>query len=171
MKTFSTAWRMLGPLGPILIIVLLLNLILLENKVERLEAHPINDTLILKGPFKHRVYGRVYAKIVKITDGDTVTVNISGYPPLVGHEISVRVYGVDTAELSDGGQAAKQYVASLLPPDTEVVLDNMRRGKYFRIVADVVLSNGRSLSQLLLSNDLAVEYDGGTKPVKENNNE
>ena len=38
----------------------------------------------------------------------------------------------------------------------------MKRGKYFRIVADVYTDN-KSVGQLLIDKDLAVKYDGGTK--------
>ena len=126
-------------------------------------AHPIDPTLVLDGPFKHRVYGRTRATVVQIKDGDTISFNIADYPKIVGHEIDVRVYGVDTPELSEGGSESLEYVRDVLPPGTEVVLDRLRRGKYFRIVADVILPDGSSLAQQLLERELAVPYFGGKK--------
>jgi len=41
-------------------------------------------------------------------------------------------------------------------------LTNLQRGKYFRIVANVVV-DGVSLGQELLDNKLAYEYSGGKK--------
>lgn len=38
----------------------------------------------------------------------------------------------------------------------------MDRGKYFRIVADVYL-DGKNLGDILVKEDHAVAYDGGTK--------
>ena len=39
----------------------------------------------------------------------------------------------------------------------------MKRGKYFRIVADVYDDHNRSLADELIRNNLAVPYDGGHK--------
>lgn len=38
----------------------------------------------------------------------------------------------------------------------------MKKGKYFRIVADVYLDN-KSLTEMLINNNLAVFYNGGKK--------
>lgn len=46
---------------------------------------------------------------------------------------------------------------------SHIVLHRSTRGKYFRIVADIIY-DGKSLSGYLLDNGLAVRYDGGTKP-------
>ena len=43
-----------------------------------------------------------------------------------------------------------------------IVLKDVERGKYFRIVARVV-ADGEDISDLLFQNGLAVAYDGGTK--------
>ena len=44
-------------------------------------------------------------------------------------------------------------------------LRQVERGKYFRIVADVIL-DGKSLSEILLKNSLTTSYDGGKKDQK-----
>ena len=48
-----------------------------------------------------------------------------------------------------------------------ITLRNAKRGKYFRIVADIILEPGteneRNLKDLLLDANLAVEYNGGRK--------
>lgn len=43
-----------------------------------------------------------------------------------------------------------------------IELRNTKRGKYFRIVADVFIDD-KKLSDTLIASDLAVSYDGGTK--------
>ncbi len=43
-----------------------------------------------------------------------------------------------------------------------IELRNMKRGKYFRIVADVLVDDV-NLSEILVDSKLAVRYDGGTK--------
>ena len=47
--------------------------------------------------------------------------------------------------------------------DERFTLHNIERGKYFRILADIRLSDGRNVSEIMLFNNHAVEYDGGTK--------
>ena len=42
------------------------------------------------------------------------------------------------------------------------MLRNTKRGKYFRIVADVYVDN-KNLTDILISSGLGVAYDGGTK--------
>ena len=44
----------------------------------------------------------------------------------------------------------------------KIELRNMKRGKYFRIVADVYV-DGKSLGDMLIKRSLAVPYDGGHK--------
>ena len=114
-------------------------------------------------------YGDTKCTFIKNYDGDTITVNISDYPPIVGKNISIRVNGIDTPELrtksdkeKELARTAKRLVNSLLKNAKVIELRNMQRGKYFRIVADVYY-DGKSLADVLLKNKLAVEYDGGTK--------
>ncbi|MBV5347173.1 thermonuclease family protein [bacterium] len=118
---------------------------------------------------KEKTYGNFTSiAFVDNYDGDTITVNINGIPALFGKNISVRVYGIDTPEM-DGecekevelAHDAKKYVHELLL-NSYVDLLNVRRDKYFRILADVQTSEG-SLAKLLLDNGYAIKYDGGTK--------
>jgi len=57
---------------------------------------------------------------------------------------------------------AKQHTVAMLRGARTVELRNMKRGKYFRIVADVY-ADGKSVGQSLVKRGLAVEYHGGTK--------
>ena len=108
-------------------------------------------------------------KFQKNYDGDTLTVDIPGVHPLLGRNISVRVAGLDTPEVKTkdvcekgAGRAAKNLVASLVKPAKNIELHNAERDKYFRILADVIV-DGKSLKDILLKNQLAYVYDGGTK--------
>lgn len=108
-------------------------------------------------------------EVLKNYDGDTLTVNIPGVPPLFGKMISVRVHGIDTPEIrtknnceKEAGRAARNLVAATLRNAKKVELHNVQRDKYFRILADVLV-DGRSLKEVLLKNNLAYAYDGGTK--------
>ena len=57
---------------------------------------------------------------------------------------------------------ARDFVASKLKSAKEVLLVNPKRGKYFRIVADVMI-DGQMLDKMLLKKGLAYKYDGGRK--------
>lgn len=102
-------------------------------------------------------------------DGDTITVDIPYVPPIIGEHISVRVFGIDTPEIRGAcdkekqlAQEAKKYVYDILSTSSKINLVNIKRDKYFRILADVETSKG-DLAQLLLDKEYAVWYDGGTK--------
>ncbi|SHN93840.1 hypothetical protein BHECKSOX_1302 [Bathymodiolus heckerae thiotrophic gill symbiont] len=57
---------------------------------------------------------------------------------------------------------ARDFVRSKLSNAKEIKLTNLQRGKYFRVVANVLV-DGVSLEQELLDNKLAYRYDGGRK--------
>lgn len=111
-------------------------------------------------------------KFVKNYDADTITVNIPGVHPLIGEKISVRVSGVDAPEVKgkqpcekEASRMARNLVENILKNAKRIDLTNVEKDKYFRILADVKV-DGRDLKEILLKNDLAYEYDGGTKKQK-----
>ena len=115
-------------------------------------------------------YGTVtVSKVINVYDGDTFRVNIDSLPPIVGKNIAIRVNGVDTPEIRGKCQyeknlalEARDFVRSRLANAKEIKLTNLQRGKYFRVVANVVV-DGVSLERELLDNKLAYEYSGGKK--------
>ena len=115
-------------------------------------------------------YGTVtVSKVISVYDGDTFRVDIASLPPIVGKNIAIRVSGVDTPEIRGKCQyeknlalKARDFVRARLANAKEIKLTNLQRGKYFRVVANVVV-DGVSLEQELLDNELAYRYDGGKK--------
>jgi len=115
-------------------------------------------------------YGTVtVSKVISVYDGDTFRVDINSLPPIVGKNIAIRVNGVDTPEIRGKCQyeknlalEARDFVRAKLVNAKEIKLTNLQRGKYFRVVANVVV-DGVSLEQELLDNKLAYRYDGGKK--------
>lgn len=106
---------------------------------------------------------------VRNYDADTITFNIPSTHPLLGEKINIRVLGVDTPEIRTKNKcekakakASKDIVADKLKKAKRIDLLNVSRGKYFRIVADVII-DGESLSKYLLSQGHAYAYDGGKK--------
>ena len=115
-------------------------------------------------------YGTVtISKVISVYDGDTFRVDIDSLPPIVGKNIPIRLNGVDTPEIrgkcqyeKDLALKARDFVRDKLANAKEIKLTKLQRGKYFRVVADVMI-DGVSLEQELLDNKLAYKYTGGKK--------
>ncbi|MEY3219583.1 MAG: hypothetical protein RIT27_940 [Pseudomonadota bacterium] len=111
----------------------------------------------------------IVSEVTSIYDGDTFRVNIAGYPDIVGHRVSVRVFGIDTPEIKgkcpaekEAAQKAKQFTVEKLRSGKKIELRNLRRDKYFRLLSEVYIDNN-SLAEMLIKAGLAIPYDGGTK--------
>jgi len=99
-------------------------------------------------------YGTVtVSKVISVYDGDTFRVDIASLPPIVGKNIPIRVNGVDTPEIQGKCKyeknlalKARDFVRIKLTNAKEIKLTNLQRGKYFRVVANVVV-DGVSLEQ------------------------
>ena len=115
-------------------------------------------------------YGTVIvSKVISVYDGDTFRVDIDSLPPIVGKNIPIRLNGLDTPEIQgkcqherDLALKARDFVRNKLANAKEIKLTKIQRGKYFRVVADVMI-DGVSLEQELLENKLAYKYTGGKK--------
>lgn len=114
-----------------------------------------------------KTYGSVLVdEIPSVYDGDTFRVNINAWPGIIGYRVPVRIDGIDTPELRGKCQAekdlarkAKQFTVSMLRSAKKIELRNMKRGKYFRIVANVSI-DGMDLGEKLIREGLAIKYDG-----------
>ena len=109
------------------------------------------------------------AKVVKVYDGDTITVATPLHfdnSPI--YRFSVRLRGIDCPEIrtkNDNektcGKKAKQIMMDQVL-NKVVTFENVDYDKYGRILADVFI-NGVNITQTLLEQRLAVEYNGGKK--------
>lgn len=113
------------------------------------------------------IYPEIFtAKILRIYDGDTMTVTIDDLPDVFGKEIPIRIYGIDTPEIKSSNKAnaviARDFVESMCPIGSTVTLSNIRRDKYFRLDANVECK-GKDVATELLKNNMAKPYFGGTK--------
>ena len=111
----------------------------------------------------------VVSEVTSIYDGDTFRVNIEGWPEIVGYHIPVRVAHIDTPEIKGRCPAeealarqAKQVTVGMLRNAKHIELRNIKRGKYFRIVAEPYADN-KSIADELIRQGLAVRYEGGRK--------
>ena len=98
-------------------------------------------------------------KYVRNYDADTVTFDIPNIHPLIGKEVAIRVNGVDAPEIKTKNKCekakayhAKEVVGKLLKNAKRIDLENIQRGKFFRIIADIKI-DGKSLTRYLLKTD------------------
>ena len=88
---------------------------------------------------------------------------------MVWDNINIRVRGIDTPEIRTRcksekalGYQAKVIVQNILKDAKEVIIKNISRGKYFRLVADVY-ADGVNITDALFEAELAVVYNGRKK--------
>lgn len=106
------------------------------------------------------------SEVTSIDSGDVFTVNIKGYPDLIGNKIDVSVHNIDTPSMEaecqpekDLARKAKQYATDKLTQAKKIELRHMKRAKDFRILADVFIDD-RSLADDLIEANLSVAHDG-----------
>ena len=107
--------------------------------------------------------------IIKVRDGDTFIIDIPNIPDVFGKNIAVRIRGIDTPELNDSREEirkisiqAKEELERLLLNAKEIILYNLGRDKYFRLLASVKVDNV-DVSEYLIKKGLAKKYSGGKK--------
>lgn len=115
----------------------------------------------------------VYCKVVKVYDGDTITVNFKLFRKI--RQFNIRMAGYDTPELRSKDPAEKEkailakfFLQNILL-DKIVYLKCLDFDKYGRLLGEVHLSKKQYLSgtpcvnQSMISTGHAVPYFGGTK--------
>lgn len=127
--------------------------------------------LILLASPAHAQEFYVY-KPVKITDGDTIKLDVSKESPMIKKlGLSVRIKGIDTPEKAPRakcdkenalGQQATKFTTDLVG-NKELLLSQVENDKYGgRIVANVKVE-GVDIAQELLKRGLAKVYNGEKK--------
>ena len=108
-------------------------------------------------------------KVIKVYDGDTITV--AAYLPESNKQVykfSVRLRGIDSAEIRGSSATEKKHAIVARDALSERILNqyvdikNVSTEKYGRLLADVYFE-GTNMNNWMVSNNYAVEYDGGTK--------
>lgn len=102
------------------------------------------------------------AKMLRVIDGDTYEVQVDlGFR--IFHTIHVRLHNFNTAELRSSNKAevlhaqqARDFVAGLIPVDSEVILLTVKAAVYNRWEAQVLFENGKvNLATVLAANSFA----------------
>ena len=108
-----------------------------------------------------------YCRIVKVYDGDTCTILFRWKNQNI--KTSCRIYGIDTPELRTKnkkekvlGYKAKEFLEGII---LEKVLKVKfgKDGKFGRPLVEIFLHDGRSISDIMISEGHAKPYFGGTK--------
>ena len=109
-------------------------------------------------------------QLVRVYDGDTFFVDIDELHHIIGKNVSIRLRGVDTPEVGHHskceeenilGNKARVFVEDRLT-GAEIILLNIGRGTFFRILADVTY-DGVDLATELLKAGHGRKYDGGKR--------
>ena len=107
--------------------------------------------------------------VVKVRDGDTFIIDIPNIPDVFGNNIAVRIRGIDTPELNDKREEirkisiqAKEELEKLFNSGDKIVLYNLGRDKYFRLLASVKVGN-IDVAEYMIKKGLAKSYNGGVK--------
>lgn len=113
------------------------------------------------------------AIITKVIDGDTVDVDIDlGFEVWLRNQ-RIRLYGIDTPEsrTSDKvekvfGNLAKSKILEFCPVGASIILQTKTddsRGKYGRILGELITEDGLNVNQYMIDNNYAVAYFGMSK--------
>ena len=112
------------------------------------------------------------AKILRVSDGDTVVIAAPFLPAPLKPELAIRIYGVDTPEKGhraqcpsedQRGQAASAFTKNAVATTQKHQVTLYGWDKFGgRVLGDIIL-NGKSLRSQLIANGFAREYYGEAK--------
>lgn len=112
------------------------------------------------------------AKILKVTDGDTVVIAAPFLPAPLKPQLAVRIYGVDTPEKghrakcpseAQRGEQATQFTKAMIAQGQQFHVTLYGWDKFGGRVLGDILVNGQSVRAGLIANGLAREYYGDAK--------
>jgi micrococcal nuclease len=152
--------------GAILLVVLVI--ILMVFFVHRKNSSADSGFYESKFKYADLIQSGVLYPVAHVIDGDTINVHVSDPADAAGHDVTIRLIGMDTPETVDprkpvqcfGPEAsakAKEMLAS-----TSVYLEkdpaNGDYEKYGRVLAYVRLANGSLYNDYMIQNGFAREY-------------
>ena len=113
----------------------------------------------------------VYCKVIKVYDGDTITV--ASRLPFEGSPIyrfSVRLAGIDSPEMRGGSELETKKAIEARDALNHLIFGNIielrnnGKEKYGRLLADLYYK-GLHINKWMLDNNYAIEYYGGKKNI------
>jgi endonuclease YncB( thermonuclease family) len=136
------------------------------SDIERLEA--INPKTVPKVPFQNEI---IHARIEEIYDGDTIKIIVLfGDIPV---RLSLRIFGIDTPEIKQGegrlpeerlaAISVRDYIRSLFPKNIAQICIRDWDKYGGRVLGDLYLQTGESVSDILINGGWARPYNGEKK--------
>mgnify|MGYP003133072989 CR=1 FL=1 len=113
------------------------------------------DTHYLLSPHK-QILDDFHATVTKVVDGDTVRLETD----FRDFDFPLRILGIDSLELHEGGQDAKEYLKDVMEgQEVEVLIDAKQRvEKWGRLLGDIIF-NGILLSEDMLRRGYAIPFN------------
>jgi endonuclease YncB( thermonuclease family) len=112
------------------------------------------------------------AKIIRVSDGDTIVISAPFLPAPLKPQLAVRIYGVDTPEKGHRAQCpAEAAAAERASAWTKNLVSSSQKHQVIlykwdkfggRVIGDIVV-NGQSVRRGLIANGHAREYYGDAK--------
>ena len=110
-------------------------------------------------------------KVTRVVDGDTIDVDLDlGFDII--YKCRVRLYGIDTPESRTRnkdekvrGKLAAKFLKDAISNGKNVILQTQlkdSKGKFGRVLASVII-DGININQKMVTNHLAVRYEGQSK--------
>ena len=110
-------------------------------------------------------------KVKRVVDGDTIDVDLDlGFDII--YKCRVRLYGIDTPESRTRnkdekvrGKLAAKFLQDAISNGKNVILQTQlkdSKGKFGRVLASVII-DGININQKMVTNHLAVRYEGQSK--------
>ena len=129
-----------------------------------------------KWQYAELVQGGVLYPVVHIVDGDTIVAHVPDPAEAAGHDVTVRLIGMDTPETVDPrkpvqcyGPEASAKAKELLASTSVYVERDPLKGdyeKYGRVLAYVRLLDGSLYNEYMIQNGFAREYTFSREPYK-----
>jgi micrococcal nuclease len=146
--------------GLLILVIIIFGFIGKENQKEKLEIINTENNITKEVNLGENSFNSY--KVVKVVDGDTISVNIDGV------NTSVRMIGIDTPETVDprkpvqcfGQEASNKAKAILSNQMVRLELDSSqgKYDKYNRLLAYVFLADGTNFNELMIKEGYAYEY-------------
>ena len=132
---------------------------------------PVLAAAQIKAP-KEPVGAEYTAKIIRVSDGDTIVIAAPYLPSPLKPELAVRIYGVDTPEKGHraacpaeaaAAERASAWTKTLVASSVQHRVILYKWDKFGgRVIGDIVV-NGQSVRRGLIANGHAREYYGDAK--------
>lgn len=126
------------------------------------------------GKYAEDIHSDVLYRVIKVLDGDTLIANVSG------HEVTVRLLGIDTPEVVDprkpvqcyGPEASARAKELLSEKEIYIEKDPIKEAttgvydKYGRVLGYAHFSDGSLYNQYMIQNGFAREYTFNNEKYK-----